>query len=283
MRSLLFVPADSERKLARALAGAADALILDLEDSITAAAKPAARQAAREFLEAHAPAARRMRLLVRVNALDTDLTDADLAAVLRGRPDGIMLPKCQGAADVTRLVEMMRRHAVSDAATPILPIATETAEAMFGLGSYRDVAAHLLAMTWGGEDLAADIGAAANRDAAGQYTAPFQLARSLLLFGASAASAAPLDSVYPAFRDRDGLRAEAIAGCRDGFTGKLAIHPDQVEIINEVYTPDPAAVARARHIVRLFADSPDTGALQLDGEMLDLPHLKQAHRLLRRV
>jgi len=287
MRSFLFVPADSEKKLSKGLATAADALILDLEDSVVADRKPQARAMARSFLDAHATTPRRPYLIVRVNARDSGLIEGDLDAVMPARPDAIMLPKAEGGTDVSYLdAQLARReqaHGSPAGHTRILVVATETAKAVFQLGTYAGASARLSGLTWGAEDLAADIGAESKHDADGRYIEPFRLARALCLFGAVAAGAQPIDSVYPPFQDRDGLRRECEEARRDGFTGKMAIHPAQVDIINEVFTPGEAAIAEARAVVAAFAASPAAGAVSLNGRMLDMPHLKLAQRLLARV
>ena len=270
LRSLLFVPGDRPDRMEKALGSGADALILDLEDAVTPAAKSAARESVAAFLRQE----RRIALYVRVNPLDSGMIDADLAAVLAARPDGIVLPKAEGGASLRALDERLAGNIA------ILPIATETAAAIFTLGSYGGVTRRLAGLTWGAEDLPAAIGAASAREADGSYTAPYQLARSLTLFGAHAAGVAAIETVYPDFRDLDGLAAYAGRGRRDGFTGMMAIHPSQVPIINAAFTPAAEEVARARRIVALFAANPDAGALSLDGRMIDAPHLRAAQRLL---
>jgi citrate lyase subunit beta/citryl-CoA lyase len=268
LRSLLFVPGDRPERMAKAVALGADALILDLEDSVAPAAKPMARAAVAAFLgEGHA-----LPLIVRVNPLDSGLIDDDLAALAGTRPQALMLPKAEGAASISALA--------AKAPWPILPVATETPAAIFQLGSYAQVADHLLGLTWGAEDLPAAIGAATSREADGSYTAPYQLARSLALFAAHAAGVAAIDTVYPDFRDLEGLAAYAARARRDGFTGMMAIHPAQVPVINAAFTPSPEELAHARAVVDLFAANPGAGALQLDGRMVDAPHLKQARRVM---
>ncbi|RSU53911.1 CoA ester lyase [Sphingomonas sp. S-NIH.Pt15_0812] len=267
-RSLLFVPGDRPERMAKAAGCGADALILDLEDSVAAAAKPAARLAVAGFLRK----ARTLPLIVRVNPLDSGLVEEDLAAILPARPDALMLPKAEGAGSVAALA--------ARAGLPILPVATETPAAIFQLGSYAGVAPHLAGLTWGAEDLPAAIGASTAREADGGYTAPYQLARALTLFGAHAAGVAAIETVFPDFRDLDALAAYAARGRRDGFTGMMAIHPAQVPVINAAFTPSDAERAAAQAIVDLFAANPGAGALQLDGRMVDAPHLKQARRIL---
>ncbi len=287
MRSFLFIPADSEKKLAKGLESAADALILDLEDSVVTDRKPLARTIAHSFLSDHVGKPRRPYLIVRVNARDSGLTEADLDAVMPARPDAVMLPKAEGGVDVRYLdAQLARREQAHGGAighTRIVVVATETAKAMFQLGTYAGASARLSGLTWGAEDLAADIGAESKHDADGRYIEPFRLARSLCLFGAVAAGVQPIDSVYPAFQDRDGLRRECEEARRDGFTGKMAIHPGQIDIINDVFTPSAAAIAEARAVIAAFAANPTAGAVSLNGRMLDMPHLKLAQRLLARV
>jgi citrate lyase subunit beta/citryl-CoA lyase len=286
MRSLLFVPADSSRKLEKALACGADALILDLEDSVAASAKQAGRDGAAAFLAAHASAPR-TKLIVRVNALDTGMTDADLDAVMPHRPHAIMLPKATGGEDVQHLsVKIGVREAESGrdiGTTGILPIATETAAAIFKLGTYRGSSHRLIGLTWGAEDLAVDIGAETNRLEDMSYTPPFALARSLMLFGAAGAEVDAIDTVFANFRDGESFRRECLAARRDGFVAKMAIHPDQVAIINEVFSPQDEDVRKARQIIEAFARQPDAGVLSIDGAMVDRPHLRKAQRLLARV
>jgi citrate lyase subunit beta/citryl-CoA lyase len=286
MRSLLFVPGDSEKKRAKALESGADALILDLEDSVALAAKPHARAAVAAFIGDTRPRAVRPRLYVRVNPLDGGLTEADLDAVMVAGPDGIMLPKSLGAADVQRLgIKLAVREAengIVDGATRILAIATESAHALFGLASYAGASKRLEGLAWGAEDLGADVGSETSRLPDGGYTGPYRLARDLMLFAAVAADAAPIDAVFVNFRDEAGLRAECVAARRDGFTAKMAIHPTQVPVINELLSPSPEAIARARAVAAAFEASPGAGVLSVDGEMLDLPHLKRARKVLER-
>lgn len=275
LRSLLFVPGDRPERMEKALRTGADALILDLEDSVTAEKKPQAREAVRGFLKS---AGREVALFVRINPLDSGLADDDLDAVANARPDGIMLPKAEGAASVNDLAGRLAARGAQDAR--ILPIASETARAVFQLGSYSDAADRLAGLTWGAEDLPAAIGAATSREADGSYTSPYETVRALVLFAAAAADVAPIETVYPAFRDLEGLAAYAARGRRDGFTGMMAIHPDQVAVINRAFTPGDDELAHARKVIEAFEANPGVGALSLDGRMLDRPHLKQAKRLL---
>lgn len=272
LRSLLFVPGDRPDRMEKALGSGADALILDLEDSVAPEAKPAARAAVAAFLARERP----VPLWVRINPLDGGLAGDDLAAVMPARPDGIVLPKAEGAASLRAL------DAKLQGAVAILPIATETPAAIFALGSYGGVTDRLAGLTWGAEDLPAAIGAATSRAADGSYTPPYQLARSLTLFGAHAAGVPAIETVYPDFRDLGGLAAYAARGRRDGFSGMMAIHPAQVPVINAAFTPSDEEVAHARRVVAAFAAAPGAGALNLDGRMIDAPHLKAARALLAR-
>jgi citrate lyase subunit beta/citryl-CoA lyase len=287
MRSLLFVPGDSPRKLDKGLGSGADALILDLEDSVAPDRKDAARQTTLAFLKEAGAQASRPRLVVRVNALATGLTDADLDAVVAGRPDAILLPKAEGGASVIHLdAKLAAReaiHGVEDGAIKILALTTETAKALFVAGTYADSGARLIGITWGAEDLSAELGAEANRAADGSWLDPYRLARTLCVAGASAAQVQAIDTVYVDFRNADGLRREAEDARRDGFTAKLAIHPGQVAMINDVFTPSPEAIAKARAVIAAFAAQPGTGVVGIDGTMYDRPHLARAERLLARV
>ncbi|WP_029031587.1 HpcH/HpaI aldolase/citrate lyase family protein [Salinarimonas rosea] len=286
MRSYLFVPGDSEKKLEKALGAGADALIVDLEDSVAPAEKARGRAVAAAFLARAAAVEGRPRLLVRVNALDTDLIGADLDAVMPASPDGIVLPKAAGGQDVAHLAALIAvreaEYGLPDGGTVIHAIATETARAIFGLGTYGGASHRLRGLAWGGEDLSADLGAESNRDEAGAWTEPYRIARNMMLFAAAAAEVDAIDGVHTAFRDLDGLAAECRAARRDGFAGKLAIHPAQVPVINEAFTPSPTEVARARAIVAAFEADPGAGVVAIEGEMIDMPHLKRARRVLAR-
>lgn len=270
LRSLLFVPGDRPERFAKAAASGVDALILDLEDSVVAAHKPAARDAIAAALAAPREAA----LFVRINPLDSSFVADDLAAVADLRPDGLVLPKAGGAADVIALAE--RAPGV-----PILPIASETPAAVFTLGGYGAATPLLAGLTWGAEDLPAAIGSV-GRDADGHYTSILETVRALALLGAHAAGVPAIETVYPDFRDLVGLAAYARRGARDGFTGMMAIHPAQIETINAAFTPTDVEIAHACAVVDLFAANPHAGALQLDGKMVDAPHLKAAKMLLTR-
>lgn len=283
MRSLLFVPAHDERKRTKGLDCGADALIIDLEDAVPDAEKVRARGECAEFVAQHRD---RLRLFVRVNALDSGLLLDDLAAVVRARPYGIMLPKSGSGRDVALVDVYLRtleaRDDVPIGSIRILPIVTETAGALFEMGSYaREAGPRLCGMMWGGEDLATDVGASANRSD-GQYTAPFALARSLCLFGAAAAGVPAIDAVYTDFRDPTGLADEARAASAAGFSAKAAIHPAQIEPIHTAFTPSEQAVRHATAVVAAFVAQPAAGAVNIDGRMFDRPHLKAAQRMLER-
>lgn len=285
MRSLLFVPADSEKKLARGLESGADALIVDLEDSVAPGAKEKAREMAAEFVAANrkAPAP---ALYVRVNDLTTGMTDADLAAVVGAGARSIMLPKCNGGGDVSRLSVKLRvaeaEAGLEDGTTGIVPLVTETAIGVLSARSYVDPDPRLQAVTWGAEDLSAAIGARETRDADGRLTDVFRLARAMTLLAASAADVPAIDTVFPDFRDLDAFRRSCLEAERDGFGGCMAIHPAQVPVINEVYTPGAEAVEQARAIVAAFAVEGNPGVVAIDGKMFDRPHLRRAERLLAR-
>ncbi|MEZ5499937.1 MAG: CoA ester lyase [Steroidobacteraceae bacterium] len=284
-RSLLFVPGDSDRKLAKVAAAGADLVILDLEDAVAADQKPAARQRVREFIAAQSQQFA-ASLWVRINPLETPEALLDLVAVIAAGLDGIMLPKARDANDIRRLgayLDVLEvERGMERGATRILPIATETAEAMFSLGSFASCRARLYGITWGAEDLSAALGASGNKEPDGRWTTPYQLARSFCLFAAGAARVAAFDTVFVDVRNADGLRSSCADARRDGFSGKLAIHPDQVAIINEAFLPSAAELAQARRIVALFAANPGSAALTLDGQMVDIPHLKQAEKVLAR-
>ena len=286
MRSLLFVPGDDERKLATALESEADALIVDLEESVAAAAKPAARAKAAAFLARERARAPRARLYVRINPIGGGLAETDLAAVTPAAPDGIVLPKCHGGAEVQRLAAKLAvceaEHGLADGMTRILAIAAETAEAFFGFAGYRGASARLEGVAWDAENLSANLGAEASRLPDGAYSGPCALARALTLIGAVAADVAPIDGVFTNFRDLDGLRAEAEAARRDGFAAKMAIHPAQVPIINAVFTPSAESLAKARAVIAAFEAAPGACAVALEGERLDLAHLARAKRLVER-
>lgn len=280
IRSYLFVPGDSEKKIAKALDGEADALILDLEDAVAPDNRSTARALCREVLQGP----RKRPVVLRINALGTADALHDLAEVLRGGPDGIMLPKCAGRADVTLLSHYLdileQREELGPGRTRILPISTETAAAVMMGASYAEPHPRLAALLWGGEDLAASLGVISNRDEAGRYTAPFVAARSACLYAAAAAGAVAVDAVYVDFRNEAGLRAEAAEALRDGFTAKAAIHPAQAAVINEVFTPDTATIAEAEAVVAALAGGKSVATL--NGRLVEAPHLKKAQKILAR-
>jgi citrate lyase subunit beta / citryl-CoA lyase len=286
MRSFLFVPADSAKKLDKAMTSGADALIVDLEDSIAHDGKTRARENAAAFLKDAMAAASRPFILVRVNGLQTGLIDDDLDAVVPAKPDAIMLPKAEGGAAVVHAdAKLVVREAINnlpDGHIKIVALATETAASLFLAGTYAGASARLSGLTWGAEDLSAELGARANRDEHGRFLDPYRLARVLCLAGAAAAQVPALDTVYVDFRDHEGFRRECEEACRDGFVGKLAIHPAQVPIINDVFTPTAEALARAVAIVDAFAANPGAGVVAIGGVMYDRPHLVRAKQFLAR-
>jgi citrate lyase subunit beta/citryl-CoA lyase len=284
MRSLLFVPADGGSKLDKALGSGADAIILDLEDSIAPERKAAAREACLEYLNAVRDRANRPRLLVRINGLETGLTDADLAAIVPGRPDAILFPKAEGGESVVHVdAKLTAQEAIAgvpEGAIKILAQSVESARGLFLAGTFRDASPRLIGMTWGPEDLSSEIGAEANREADGTLTEPYRLARSMCLFGAAAAKLPAIETIHVDFRNPDALRHDTELARRDGFTGRLAIHPAQVAVINEVFTPGPEQIEKAQAIVAAFAAKPGAGTVGIGGKMYDRPHLVRAQRLL---
>ncbi len=282
LRSLLFVPGDSEHKFMRAMTSGADALILDLEDSVAPAQKPVARRIAAKPLDDPSP--RDWLFFVRVNALDTGLALDDLAAVVKPGLDAIMIPKASGADDIARfghyLDALETKAGMLLGSVKMAVVATETAKAMFALGSYAPAHPRLVALTWGAEDLSAALGATDNKEPDGAWTFPYQLARAQCLFAASAADVAPIDAIHADFRDLEGLERDCRRSRRDGFLGRMAIHPDQVATINRCYAPSEAEIAHARRIVEAFAANPNAGTIGVDGKMVDIPHLKAAQKTL---
>jgi citrate lyase subunit beta/citryl-CoA lyase len=282
LRSLLFVPGDSERKFAKAVQTGADALILDLEDAVAPASKDAARNHISGLLDAHSKT--RWSLFVRINALDTGLALTDLSAIVRPGLDGVLVPKSNGGHDIVRIGHYLdaleTRAGIEAGRVRIAAVATETPAAMFALGTYAPAHPRLVALTWGAEDLAAAIGATANKESDGSWTGPYRAARSQCLFAAAAVGVAPIDTLYADYRDPDGLAADCRRARRDGFTGRIAIHPDQVATINACFSPSAEDVAHARRILAAFAVAPDAGTIGIDGKMYDIPHLKAAHRVL---
>jgi citrate lyase subunit beta/citryl-CoA lyase len=285
MRSFLFVPADSERKLVKGPQSGADGLILDLEDSIATDRKTVARDMALAYLRANDR--KGPKLYVRINALDTGLTLGDLAIVMQGKPDGIVFPKCVGQADLDLLATYLdafeARENIERGNTKILTIATESAAAILALTAAPARHARLMGHSWGGEDLMADLGALAKGPAPGVYDDTFKLARTINLLASVAAGVTAYDTVYPDIKNIEGLRAEARDARRMGYGGKIAIHPDQVAIIHEVFTPSEAEIAWSRRVVETFESNPSSGVLTLDGKMLDKPHLTLARRMLARL
>ncbi len=286
-RSWLFVPGDSEKKLLKTPETGAHALIVDLEDAVTLHAKPAARRIARDWLEAHKRqiTMRKQARWVRINAVETGLWREDLAAVMPGAPEGIMLPKAEGPEQIRQVAaeiyELEQRHGIPNGQTRLLPLVSETPRAALTITAYMDASMPRLAgLTWGAEDLSAELGAARKRDADGQWTDAFRFVRAQTLLVAHARGVWAIDTLYADFRDIEGTKRAAAAARADGFAGMLAIHPAQVPLINAAFTPSEEELAHARAIVDVFAANPGIGALQLNGRMLDQPHLRQAKALL---
>jgi citrate lyase subunit beta/citryl-CoA lyase len=286
MRSLLFVPADGGAKLDKAMASGADGVILDLEDSIAPERKDIARKAALGFLKSAKGKEVRPRLLVRINGLDTGMTDADLDAIVAGAPDAILFPKAEGGATVTHVdAKLTAREAIAglpEGAIKILAQTVESAAGLFTAGTYKNCSARLIGMTWGPEDLSAELGAEANREPSGELTEPYRIARAMCLYGAAAAKVPAIETIHVDFRNADVLRKDTEIARRDGFTGRLAIHLAQVAVINEVFTPSPAQIDKAKAIVAAFAAQPGAGTVGIDGKMYDRPHLVRAQALLAR-
>lgn len=283
LRSMLFVPGDSEKKLAKAASTQADALILDLEDAVSVERIAMAREMVCDYLKQHPRG--KQEVWVRINPLQTELALHDLAAVMPGRPEGIMLPKTLNANDVIKLDHFLSaletREGIALGSTRIIPVATEVAGALFELNSYAGSSPRLAGLTWGAEDLATAVGASTNKDAHGEFDFTFQLARSMCLLAASHAQVQAIDTLTVDFRDRDRLKKDVLHARKSGFTGKLAIHPDQVLPIHAGFAPEADEVAHAQRIVDAFAHAGGAGAVQLDGKMVDKPHLTQALRLLQ--
>jgi len=285
MRSMLFVPGDSDRKFAKARTSAADLLIFDLEDAVAPSQKDTARATVAGWLDeaGNLDAA----MFVRINPLDTGLTQADLEAVVKPGLTGIMLPKSNGAQDVESVSVMIdpleQAAGMEPGSIKIIVVATETAAAMFALGSYAPAHPRLIALTWGAEDLGAAIGVTTNKEEDGSWTLPFKVARAQCLFAAANAGVTPIETIHANFRDLEGLEATGRNSRRDGFLGQMAIHPDQVDTINRCFTPSEDEIAQARNIVDAFAANPDAGTLGIDGKMYDIPHLKAARKTLAAV
>lgn len=281
-RSLLFAPGDSDKKIAKTESIPADLVIFDLEDAVAAEARPEARLRVREYLSGRKD--RTSALYVRINPIDTEDAPQDLAAVMAGKPDGVVLPKAHAPHDIRKLEGLLAaaesEYGLAKGATKILPVATETPAALFSLGEYVHVADRLTGLTWGAEDLGAAVGAMSKHGDHGEWSEPFAVARALCLFAAAAAEVPAIDTLYADFRDMEGLSASAAKGRRDGFTGKLAIHPAQVEVINDAFTPSGEEIEDAQAIVALFEANPGAGALSYKGRMVDMPHLVQAKKIL---
>jgi citrate lyase subunit beta/citryl-CoA lyase len=282
LRSMLFVPGDSAKKFERARDAQADALILDLEDAVATPKKAEARAHVASLLGR--AGAYDWRFFVRINPFESGLALDDLAAVVAPGLDGILLPKANGTTDVVRLGHCLdaleTRAGMARGSVKIVVVSTETAAALFALGTYAPAHERLVGLTWGAEDLAAAIGATTNKDDQGDWGFPYLMARANCLFAATAAGVAPIDTLYADFRNPEGLAADCRAARRDGFTGRIAIHPDQVAIINQCFTPSEADVALARKVVAAFEAEPDRGAVGIDGQMYDIPHLKAARKTL---
>ena len=285
MRSLLFMPGDSEKKLEKGFGADADVVIVDLEDSVAPQNKVAAREIAARFIAGNRQQTS-SAIYIRVNDLSSGLTDDDLAVLVAVKPDGIMLPKSNSGQDVQQLSAKLRVHeaenGLPDGGIKILPIITETAAGVLAAASYAGASARLAGLTWGAEDLSAAIGARAARDDNGRYTDVFRLARTMTILAADAAEVAAIDTVFPAFRDMAAFEAECVEAERDGFTGKMAIHPAQVPVINAAFTPSVEAVERSQAIVSAFEAAGNPGVVGIDGKMYDRPHLRLAERLLAR-
>ena len=287
MRSFLFVPADGGSKLDKALSSGAGAVIIDLEDSITPERKEVARTAALDFLKRAGAAGQRPRLLVRINGLETGMTDADLDVIVAGKPDAVVFPKAEGGPSIVHLdAKLTAREAIAglpEGHIKILAQAVESAAGLFSAGTYRNASPRLIGLTWGPEDLSAELSAETNRDPQGELTEPYRLARSICLYAAAAAKVPAIETVYVDFRNSEGLRRDTEAARRDGFAGRLAIHPAQVQVINEVFTPTAAQIEKAKAVIAAFAKQPDAGAVGIDGKMYDRPHLARAQALLASV
>ncbi len=287
MRSLLFVPADSEKKIAKSITSEADAVVFDLEDSISTANKSRARDHIAEFLNNHDQSESEPKFYVRINDLTTPYWREDLEKIVPTHPHGLLLPKARSGADIETLCKeidtLEKASGLQPGTLDLMALITETAESLLNMPSFVGCNQRLTAMTWGAEDLSAEIGAKANRDSSGRFTDIYGYARTQTLIVSAAAGCLPLDTVYVDFRNSEGLRAEALEACRDGFLGKFAIHPNQIGIINEVFTPTSEEIAHAEAVVAAFSEAGDVGVTSLDGKMLDRPHLVNAQRLLSRV
>ena len=283
LRSLLFVPGDSEKKLTKSTSTSADALILDLEDSVAPERTSIARSMAAEFLKAHSKRTEQ-QLWVRINPLQTPEALADLVAVMAGKPDGIMLPKPLNAQHAQQLDHYLSaleiREGLTLGSTRIIPVATEVPGAVFDLSSYAGSSPRLLGLTWGAEDLATAVGATSNKDESGEFSFTYKLARSLCLLASAHAQIQAIDTLSVDFKNLQALARDVQGARREGFTGKLAIHPDQVDVINQGFTPSAQEISHAQSIIDAFAKASGAGAVQIDGKMVDKPHLTQALRLI---
>ncbi len=286
MRSVLFVPGDSESKLTRAQNAEADVIVVDLEDSVAVSEKKHAREFSKDFISGFNRKDSTRRVYVRINALHTPFATADIETVMQAAPDGILLPKARSGSDVAKLATLLdgaeNTNGRQGGTTEICVLATEVSEALLAMHTFVDCSPRLTALCWGSEDLSADLGSKTTRDATGNLTSPFRFARDLCLVTAAASDVAAIDTIYIDLRDQPGLAREAADAARDGFTGKLAIHPDQVSVINDAFTPTPAEIAKSSEIVQAFAESDSAGVLAMDGEMLDRSHLKRAKGVLSR-
>lgn len=281
MRSWLFAPGDSEKKMTKAMEGNADIVLIDLEDAVAPETKPLARTMVHDFLKTNA--AQRDRLWVRINPFDGPYTLLDLAAIMPAHPGGIMLPKVYGRADVDRLNHCLSAlevaNGIEEGSTPVIVLITETAEAMFHTGDYKG-APRVVALTWGAEDLADSIGASSNKNSDGSYGFTYELARSLTVLGAATAGVPAIETISADFKDLEALRLRAEKVRRDGYRGMLAIHPAQIDVINTAFTPTAEEIAEAREIVAVFEANPGVGAIGYKGAMLDRPYLSRALQLL---
>lgn len=286
MRSLLFTPGDSDRKLAKGLTSDADVILIDLEDAVAGNAKEAARKNVAEFLSQQTDRTGSPPLYVRINDMETRWARDDIEAMVPARPAGIMLPKARAQADVDTLSaildELEPKAGVDKGSISIIVIAPEIPDAILNMASFQECGPRVTGITWGSEDLAASLGSQSSRDGNGAYRNPMELARTLCLCAGSVAGIHAIDTVYPDFRDLDGLKLSAELGAADGFSGKMAIHPDQVPIINAAFTPSDEEIAHAGKIVAAFETEPDAGVINLDGSMIDRPHLVNAQKLLAR-
>lgn len=281
MRSMLFVPADRPERFAKAVASGADAVIFDLEDAVVAERRPAARQEIARYL---ASAQRQVPLWVRVNPVQSGDALADLAAVIDGRPDGIMLPKARDGTDVEHvshwLESLEARAGLAPGSIGLIPLVTESAGAVLNAATFTQLPARVLGLTWGAEDLAADVGALANRRDDGEFEFTYAYARSMCLLAAAAANVVAIDTVDTEFRDTAAIERRARDSRRQGFAGKMAIHPAQIAPIHAAFSPSAEEVEWATRVLAAFRAAPDAGALSLDGRMLDKPHIRQAERIL---